>query len=89
MKRDDMLYVLAKNIKPTTPIDVFDLARSTSQADSLHVVYEVMEALSDRLISSGKYDSVQRPVPRMHIDVFANYPPEQEYMSQDRLPTAR
>ena len=83
MKKEDMLHVLCKRIKSSTRIVVFDLVR-TSQDDALRVVYEVLEMVKDRLLSSGKYESQQMYIPKVHVVVFANYPPDETAMSFDR-----
>lgn len=77
-----MLHVLCKRIKSTTNVIVFDLVR-TSQGD-LGALYEVLEMVSDRLLCSGKYDSQQMYIPKVHVVVFANYPPDITAMSADR-----
>ena len=63
---------------------VFDLVRTTSNVDCLKVIYEVLEMVSDGVLSSGKYDSTQMAIQPVHVVVFANYPPEMHTMSQDR-----
>ena len=78
-----MLHVLCKRIKSMTKFIVFDLAR-TSQDDTLRVLYEVLEMVSDRLLSAGKYESQQMYIPAVHVVVFANYPPDTTAMSFDR-----
>ena len=62
---------------------MFDLVR-TSQDDAVRVVYEVLEMVSDRLLSAGKYESQQMYIPKVHVVVFANYPPDATAMSTDR-----
>ncbi len=74
--------LLCKRIKSTTNVIVFDLVR-TSQGD-LGALYEVLEMVSDRLLCSGKYDSQQMYIPKVHVVVFANYPPDITAMSADR-----
>jgi len=82
MKKEDMLHVLCKRIKSSTKVIVFDMVR-TSQGD-LSALYEVLEMVSDRLLCSGKYDSQQMYIPKVHVVVFANYPPDITAMSADR-----
>ena len=78
-----MLHVLCKRIKSMTKFIVFDLAR-TSQDDTLRVLYEVLEMVSDRLLSAGKYESQQMYIPQVHVVVFADYSPDTTAMSVDR-----
>jgi len=78
-----MPHVLCKRIKSTTRVVVFVLVR-TSQDDALRVLYEVLEMVSDRLLSAGKYESQQMYIPKEHVVVFANYPPDVMAMSVDR-----
>ncbi len=84
MRKEDMLHMLCKKIKETTSVVVFDLVRTTSNTDCLKVIYEVMEMVSDGVLSSGKYDSIQMAIQPVHVVVFANYPPETRTMSMDR-----
>ena len=44
MKRDDMLHVLARRIKMTTKIVLFDITRTTAVENPL-LIYEVLEML--------------------------------------------
>ena len=83
MKRDDMLHVLARRIKMTTKIVVFDITRTTAVENPL-LIYEVLEMLKDGQISSGKYESCVIPVMPMHVVVFSNSAPRVEMMSEDR-----
>jgi len=84
MRKEDMLHMLCKKIKETTRVVVFDLVRTTANEDCLKVIYEVLEMVSDGVLSSGKYDSTQMAIQPVHVVVFANYPPETRTMSEDR-----
>ena len=82
MKKADMLHALTKTISDST-IVVFDLTRSTEEG-AVKVVYEVIEQILDRVISSGKYDSHTMYLQQVHILVFANFEPDRTSMSLDR-----
>lgn len=82
MKKADMLHALTKTISDSTVV-VFDLTRSTEDG-AVKVVYEVIEQLLDRVISSGKYDSLTMYLQKVHVLVFANFEPDRASMSLDR-----
>ena len=82
MKKTDLLYALTKTISESTVV-VFDLTRSTEEG-AVKVVYEVIEQILDRIISSGKYDSLTMTLPLVHVVVFANFEPDRTSMSADR-----
>ena len=84
IRKEDMLHMLCKKIKETTRVVVFDLVRTTSSPDCCNIIYEVLEMVSDSVLSSGKYDSTQMAIQPVRVVVFANYPPDMHTMSLDK-----
>lgn len=61
-------------------IVIFDLCRSKQEL----VPYATMESFKNGRIFSGKYQSCLKTFKVPHVLVFANYPPEEDQLSQDR-----
>ena len=84
-KSSDMKYAIArwKEITGTYPVIILmDLARSSNITSE---GYRTIEAMKNAIFFSGKYDSgMVASVLPPHVCVFANVPPEREYMSKDR-----
>lgn len=77
-------HILLKHIRnhPELKAVIFDLPRSYQDRD----IYEVMECIKDRMITSTKYDGVTQLLPKnLHVVVFANFLPERNSMSADRF----
>lgn len=64
------------------PVVVFDLSRT--QAEKIDAIYMAMEQFKNGRIFSPKYHSATKVFRTPHVVVFANYPPDQSKLSQDR-----
>lgn len=58
----------------------FDFVRSSEQ----YVSYEAIEAIKNGIFFSGKYEGGMRIFNPPHVICFANYPPDETKLSQDR-----
>lgn len=72
----DVLFACAERGDPK--LVVFDLPRGAT------VDYKVLEAVKNGVFFSGKYESKAVAFDYPHIFVFANFPPEESKLSQDR-----
>lgn len=76
-KRDD----LAHAIDATKCIFLFDIPRRGME----FLQYGVLEKLKDRVVFSGKYESLTKMLPtNVHVIVFCNESPDMNAMSADR-----
>lgn len=76
-KRDD----LAHAIDATKCIFLFDIPRRGME----FLQYGVLEKLKDRVVFSGKYESLTKLLPtNVHVVVFSNESPDMNAMSSDR-----
>lgn len=76
-KHSDIYYAYEKQ-----KIVVLDLARTHSLDKSL---YEIIEGMKNGRIFSSKYMSKPKRFPSAKVIVFANFPPDEEMLSDDRL----
>ncbi len=85
-KRADIYHSLAKwmelHPEDEPELIVMDIPRTNLD----YVSYEALEKLKDGLVFSGKYETAQIVLgnPGPHVLVFANEPPKEEKMSEDR-----
>ena len=80
----DLAYMLLTAIQKNEEIEQFvilDIPRDQGN----NVSYQKLEELSDGILTSTKYESDNLYLPPMHKLVFANMPPEQARLSDDRL----
>jgi len=85
-KKADLAYIFVQ--KPA-PIVIFDLSRTTAPDPEqpkgpLDVIYSLMESLKNGYIVSTKYESRGLAFAVPHVVAFANFPPDQSKMSEDR-----
>lgn len=66
-------------------IVVFDLPRTTEDRFN----YNALEQLKNGMLFSSKYESGAKVFNRPHIIIFANWPPETTFLSEDRLVVRR
>lgn len=59
---------------------IFDYSRSQQE----HINYEVLESIKNGCIFNTKYESEMRIYPHPHVLCFANFPPDETKLSQDR-----
>lgn len=62
-------------------IVIFDFVRETQD----FVNYGAIEAIKNGIMSSNKYDSTLKVYNTPHVVVFANFPPQENKLSKDRL----
>ena len=63
------------------PIVIFDYVRDSKD----YVNYGVIEQIKNGILSSGKYESTTKRFPTPHVIIFANFAPEANKFSDDRL----
>lgn len=59
---------------------ILDIPRSGRE----WINYGILESLKDGVLYSGKYEGGQVVIARPHVVCFANFPPDEMAMSQDR-----
>lgn len=78
-KAADIKCAIALLKKPPT-ILIFDCVRSAEK----YISYEAIEAVKNRIMFSGKYESKMMIFNIPHVICFANFEPERERLSKDR-----
>lgn len=78
-KSADMFHSIATNPKKRELV-IVDVPRSTQD----YVNYGAIEAIKNGLLFSGKYEGAQLVFNSPHVFMFANEPPREDKMSQDR-----
>jgi hypothetical protein len=63
---------------------MFPVVVDVPKSQANHLSYKFLEAMKARCKSSMKYESKEIKLPRAHVIVFANRPPDTEKLSQDR-----
>lgn len=76
----DIAFAVQMAPRIERPIYIFDIPRSQGN----HISYAALEALSNGMFFSPKYESVSYIGPRPHIVVFSNFEPDKEKLSMDR-----
>lgn len=79
----DVLHQIAKyreEEKKNPKVIIYDIARTSQE----YVAYGLLEKLKNGLLFSGKYETARILIPRVHVFVFANFPPNELKMSADR-----
>lgn len=75
-KKNDIYHVIDENIK----ILLIDIPRVCQE----FTPYEVIESVKNGMVFSGKYESKVKIFPPPHVFVFANFPPIESRLSEDR-----
>lgn len=82
-KSGDVVHQIAKYIeeeKKNPQVLIYDIPRTNEQ----YVSYALMERIKNGLVFDGKYETARLLLPPIHVIVFANFPPDQTKMSEDR-----
>nr|WAE42998.1 MAG: replication associated protein [Cressdnaviricota sp.] len=81
-KSNDVIYQIASMvenlIKPE--IVLIDIPRNNTKK----IPYGTLEKIKNGIIFSGKYESIKVVIPKPHVIIFANKPPDINEMSADR-----
>jgi len=64
-------------------IVIFDLPRSLE--DNMNEIYSSMESLKNGSFLSTKYKSVRKGFPSPHVITIANFKPDSDKLSKDRI----
>lgn len=75
-KKNDIYHAIDENLK----ILLVDIPRVCQE----FTPYEVIESVKNGMVFSGKYESKMKIFPPPHVFVFANFPPVESRLSEDR-----
>lgn len=84
-KKTDLVYICTQQM---SKIMIFDLSRTSAPTEGkenwLDGIYSLAEDLKNGRLVNTKYESKTVCFPRPHVVFFANFPPDQSKMSEDR-----
>lgn len=80
-KGHDIKFIIAKALEERDiEIIIFDIPR----VNEGHISYSALEEIKNGNICSGKYEGINVIFNSPHVLCFANFPPEEKLLSQDR-----